>query len=69
MPALGSCRDLRQRLADDDRIEAKGVLVDAPVGLGQGRRLAVGDHHDLLHVLALPLQDAPGEAQASRVLV
>ena len=40
-----------------------GVLVDLSVGARQGRRLAVGDHDDLPHVLALPFEDAPRQAQ------
>ena len=59
-----AARDLFERLADDQRIEAEGVLVDAAVGQGERRGLAVGDHHDLLHVFALALQNALRHAQA-----
>jgi hypothetical protein len=49
-------RDLGARLGDDERVETEGVLVDASVGLRERGRLAVGDHDDLPHVLALPVQ-------------
>ena len=61
---LAAGRHLGERLRDDERIEAEGVAVDAAVGARQRRRLAVGDHDDLPHVLLLPLEDAPREAQA-----
>ena len=50
--------------ADHARVEAEGVAVDPAVRLREGGGLAVRDHHDLLHVLALAGQDALGEAQA-----
>src|SRR6267378_2729891 len=53
--ALAAGRHLGARLGDDEWIEAEGVLVDAPVRLRQRRRLAVGDHDDLPHVLALAI--------------
>ena len=53
----------RERLGDDERIEAEGVAVDAAVGPRQRRRLAVGDHDDLPHVLLLPFEQAAREAQ------
>ena len=53
-----------QRFLDDDGVEAKSVLVDAAVLHGECGGLAVGDHDDLLHVLAAALQDAPGDAEA-----
>ena len=61
---LAARRHLGERLRDDERIEAEGVAVDAAVGPGQRRRLAVGDHDDLPHVLLLPLEEAPRQAQA-----
>ena len=64
MPLLAARGDLRARLGDDERVEAEGVLVDAAVGLRQRRRLAVGDHDDLAHVLALPIENPAREAQA-----
>src|SRR5579885_68207 len=48
-----------ERPRDDQRIEPEGIPVDAPVLERQGRRLAVGNHDDLAHVLALALQDSP----------
>ena len=51
-------------LGDDERVEAEGVLVDAAVGEGEGRGLAVGDHDDLLHVFVLTGEDALGHAEA-----
>src|SRR5262245_15309708 len=56
-------RDLFQGERHDPRVEAEGVAVDAPVVLGQRGRLAVRDHDDLLHVLALGRLDALGHAQ------
>src|SRR5438067_7512303 len=62
--ALAARGDLGARLSDDERVEAEGVLVDAPVGLRERRRLAVGDHDDLPHVLALPIENPPRQPQA-----
>ena len=64
MPALPARGDLGARLGDDERVEAEGVLVDAAVRLGQRRRLAVGDHDDLPHVLALSIEDPPRQPEA-----
>ena len=61
---LAARGDLGERLRHDERIEAEGVAVDAAVGPRERRRLAVGDHHDLPHVLLLPLEEAAREAQA-----
>ena len=47
-------------LGDDQRVEAEGVFVDAAVGKGEGRWLAVSDHDDLLHVFVLAGEDALG---------
>ena len=57
-------RDLFERLLDHQRVEAKGILVDATVGQRERRWLAVGDHHDLLHVLVLLGENALRQAQA-----
>ena len=56
--------DLFEGFGDDEGIEAEGVFVDAAVGEREGGGLAVGDHDDLLHVLALAGEDALGDAQA-----
>ena len=64
MPALAQADTSAKRLGDHERIEAERVLVDAAVGLRQRRRLAVGDHDDLPHVLALLLEDPAREPQA-----
>jgi hypothetical protein len=56
--------DFFQRLADHEGIEAVGVLVDAAIGQGKRRGLAVGDHHDLLHVFALAGEHTLRHAQA-----
>ena len=60
---LAARGDLGERLRHDERIEPEGVAVDPAVGAGERRRLAVGDHHDLAHVLLLPFEQAPGEAE------
>jgi hypothetical protein len=57
-------RNFFKRLADHQRIEAERVLVNAPVLKGECGGLAVGDHDDLLHILALALQDALCHTQA-----
>src|SRR5262249_21076947 len=62
--ALAARGDLGAGLGDDERVEAERVLVNAAVGLRQRGRLAVGDHNDLAHVLALAVEDAPRQAQA-----
>ncbi len=54
---LAAVGNLLQRLSNHVRIKPERVLVDAAVLLGQGRRLAVRDHDDLLHVFALPVQN------------
>ena len=56
--------DFFERLADDERIEAEGVFVDAAVFERQRGRLAVGDHDDLAHVFFLAKQDALRHAQS-----
>ena len=53
-----------QRPADHQRIEAERILVDAAVLERQGRRLAVGDHDDLLHVLLFLVQQPLRQNQA-----
>src|SRR6185312_8457407 len=53
-----------QRFADDERVEAEGVAVDASIFERERRGLAVGDHDDLLHVLTLRAEDALGDTQA-----
>src|SRR5215472_9961275 len=52
-----------QSFADHERIEAKRVLVDAAVFERERGRLAVGDHDDLAHVLALAKKNALGHAE------
>src|SRR6266568_106250 len=51
-------RNFLQRLAHHHGVQSKGVLVNPAIGQRHRRRLAIGDHDDLLHVLALSLQDA-----------
>jgi len=53
-----------QGLGDDEWVEAEGVFVDAAVGEGEGRGLAVGDHDDLLHVFILASEDTLGHTEA-----
>ena len=43
---------------NDQGIEAEGAFVNASIGQRQRRRLAVGDHDNLLHVFALAGEDA-----------
>jgi hypothetical protein len=62
IPAPPAVGDLLERLARARRVEPHRVLVDHPVGQRQRRRLAVGDHHDLAHVLLLRHQDAGARA-------
>ena len=50
--------DFFEGLGDDEWVEAEGVLVDAAIGEGEGRRFAVGDHDDLLHVFILARENA-----------
>ena len=57
-------RDFFQRFAHDQRIESEGVAVNAPVLKRERGGLAVGNHDDLLHVLALRFEDALRHAQA-----
>src|SRR5215831_9221188 len=57
-------RDFLESLADDKRIKPERVLVNSPIFKRQRRWLTVGDHHDLLHVLALALQNPLGHPQA-----
>ena len=64
MLAALAAADLFERLGDDDGVEAKGVFVDAAVVERERRGLAVGDHDDLLHVLAAGAQNALRDAQA-----
>ena len=63
MPLLRHAATSAQRLGHDERVETEGVPVDAAVGLRQRRRLAVGDHDDLPHVLPLALEDPAREPQ------
>ena len=62
--ALAARGHLGARFGDDERVEAEGVLVDAAVGLRERGRLAVGDHDDLPHVLALAIENPPRQPQA-----
>src|SRR5665213_2412026 len=48
---------LFERLRNHDRVKPKCILVDAPIVERQRRRLAVGNHYNLLHVLRRPLQN------------
>ncbi len=59
-----------QSFSNNKWIESERVLVNASVLKRKRRRLAVGDHHDLAHVFALPQQNSlrPG-AIPSRVFV
>ncbi len=63
MPLLRQAATSAQVSATMNGIEAEGVLVDAAVGLRERRRLAVGDHDDLPHVLALAIEDAARQPQ------
>ena len=63
MPAFWQAFTSANVSDDDERVEAEGVLVDLAVRPRERRRLAVGDHHDLPHVLLLPLEDAAREPQ------
>ena len=56
--------DFLERLRHDQRIEAEGIFVDAAVFERQRGRLAVGDHHDLLHVFFLAREDALRQTQS-----
>src|SRR5258708_7804568 len=56
--------DFLQSFTDHKWVEAEGVFVDAAVVESERGRLAVGDHDDLAHVLALAEQNALGHAQA-----
>ena len=56
--------DFFERLGDHDGVEAEGVFVDASVVESEGGGFAVGDHDDLLHVLATAAQDALGYTKA-----
>jgi hypothetical protein len=56
--------DLFEGFGDDEGIEAKGVFIYAAVFHGEGRGFAVGDHNDLLHVLAGAAEDTLGDAEA-----
>jgi hypothetical protein len=58
--------DLAEGLAQNGRIETRGVLVDPAIVERDRRRLAVGDHDDLAHLLLLPEEDAPGELEPFR---
>src|SRR5882762_6516234 len=51
-------------LADDERIEAESVFVNAAVFEGESGGLSVGDHDDLAHIFLLAEKDALGHAQA-----
>src|SRR5438105_2728802 len=51
-------------LADDERIESKSVFINSAIFQSKRRRFAVGNHHDLTHVFALPLQDALRQPQS-----
>ena len=55
---------LFEGLGDDERVETEGVLVDATVGQGERRGLAVGDHDNLLHVFVLASENALRHAKA-----
>ena len=50
--------------ADDEGIEAEGILVDAAVIERESGRLSIGDHDDLAHVFALAEKNALGHAKA-----
>ena len=56
--------DFFEGLGDDEWVEAEGVLVDAAIGEGEGRRFAVGDHDDLLHVFILARENSLSHAEA-----
>ena len=60
---LAAGGDLGKRLRDDERIETERVAIDPAVGARQGGGFAVGDHHDLAHVLALSLEQSPRQAK------
>ena len=50
-----------QSLSDHQRVQAKGVFVNAAVFQGQRGRFAVGDHDDLAHIFFLARQNTLGE--------
>ena len=51
---------------EDLRIQPHGVEVDLTVGQGHGRRLTVGDHDDLPHVLLLAGEEPARQLQPVR---
>src|SRR6266404_2384068 len=53
-----------ERFADYEWIESEGVFVNAAVLKSQCRRLAIGNHDDLPHVLTLTKQNALCHAQS-----
>ena len=63
-PLLLAAVHFFQRAADHQRVEAEGVLVHAAVFQRQAARLAVGDHDDLPHVLALLAEQPLRQNQA-----
>src|SRR5581483_580908 len=55
---------LFERFADDQRIKPESIFIHAAVFERKAAWLAVGDHHDLPHVLALLVQQALRKDQA-----